>query len=87
MREDLKAVALKYEKYKDKAPKVVAKGVKSLAEKIIKIAKENNIEIYEDSDLVELLYSLDFYEEIPEELYSAVAEVLAYVYKVSKKTI
>ena len=84
MKENLKAVALKYEKSKDRAPKVVAKGRKKLAEKIIEMAREHNIEIYEDSDLVELLYSLDFYEEIPEELYSAVAEILAYVYKVSK---
>ncbi len=84
MNENLKAVALKYEKSKDRAPKVVAKGRKKLAEKIIEMAKEHNIEIYEDSDLVELLYSLDFYEEIPEDLYSAVAEILAYVYKVSK---
>ena len=87
MDKQLKAVALKYEKNKDRAPKVVAKGVKNLAEKIIKIAKENGIEIYEDEDLISLLYSLDLYEEIPEYLYSAVAEILAYVYKISKKTI
>ncbi len=84
MNEELKAVALKYEKTRDRAPKVVAKGKKKLAEKIIELAKENNIEIYEDPDLVEMLYGLDFNEEIPEELYGAVAEILAYVYKMSK---
>jgi flagellar biosynthesis protein len=84
LNEELKAVALKYEKTRDRAPKVVAKGKKKLAEKIIELAKENNIEIYEDPDLVEMLYGLDFNEEIPEELYGAVAEILAYVYKMSK---
>ncbi len=84
MNEELKAVALKYEKTRDRAPKVVAKGKKKLAEKIIELAKENNVEIYEDPDLAEMLYGLDFNEEIPEELYGAVAEILAYVYKMSK---
>ena len=80
-----KAVALKYEKTKDMAPKVVAKGQKNIAEKIIQIAKEHDIPIKEDPDLLEMLYKLDIYEEIPEDLYVAVAEILAYVYKMSKK--
>ncbi len=83
-KKNLKAVALKYEKIKDNAPKVVAKGQKKLAEKIIEIAKEHNIHIYQDSDLAELLYNLEIYEEIPEEFYRVVAEILAYVYKVNQ---
>ncbi len=82
---NLKAVALKYEKAKDNAPKVVAKGQKLLAEKIIEIAKEHNIHIHHDSDLAELLYNLEIYQEIPEEFYMVVAEILAYVYKVNSK--
>ena len=80
----LKAAALKYERLKDKAPKVIAKGQKNIAEKIINIAKENNIPIKEDPELVEILCKLDLYEEIPEELYKVVAEILAYVYHISK---
>ncbi len=81
----LKAAALKYEKYKDNAPKLVAKGQGRIAEKIIEIAKEHNIPIKEDPDLIELLYKLDIYDEIPEELYKVVAEIFAYIYKISGK--
>ncbi len=83
MDKKLKAAALKYEKYKDSAPKVVAKGKGYIAEKIIEIAKENNIPIKEDPDLIEMLYKLDIYDEIPEELYKVVAEIFAYIYKIS----
>ena len=85
MNKKIKAVALKYEKTKDLAPRVIAKGQKNIAEKIIEIAKEHNIPIKEDPDLLEMLYKLEIYEEIQEDLYVAVAEILAYVYKTSKK--
>ncbi|MCS7234176.1 MAG: FlhB-like flagellar biosynthesis protein [Synergistetes bacterium] len=82
MSEDLKkAAALKYDEEKDKAPKVVASGRGKIAEKIIEIAKEYDIPIYEDPDLVELLLKVDIGEEIPPELYKAVAEVLAFIYR------
>ncbi len=81
----LKVAALKYEKYKDNAPKLVAKGQGRIAEKIIEIAREHNIPIKEDPDLIELLYKLDIYDEIPEELYKVVAEIFAYIYKISGK--
>ncbi len=83
MNKKLKAAALKYEKFKDNAPKIVAKGKGYIAEKIIEIAKENNIPIKEDPDLIEMLYKLDIYEEIPEELYKVIAEIFAYIYKIS----
>ncbi len=83
MDKKLKAAALKYEKFKNNAPKIVAKGKGYIAEKIIEIAKENNIPIKEDPDLIEMLYKLDIYEEIPEELYKVVAEIFAYIYKIS----
>ncbi|RUM41362.1 MAG: flagellar biosynthesis protein FlhB [Desulfurobacterium sp.] len=82
-----KAVALKYNLEVDNAPKLIAKakGEKEIAEKIIKIAKENGIPIYEDPYLISILYKLDFYEEIPEEVYEAVAAILATIYKATKK--
>ncbi len=83
--EDKKAVALKYEKYKDNAPKVVAKGKGEVAKKIIEVAKEHGVYIKEDPDLVEVLSGLDLYEEIPEDLYKVVAEILAFIYKSKQK--
>ncbi|MBF0472810.1 MAG: EscU/YscU/HrcU family type III secretion system export apparatus switch protein [Nitrospirae bacterium] len=81
---NLKAVALKYAKASDNAPKLVAKGRGKLAEKIIETAKKYDIPVTEDRELVELLSHLDMYQEIPEELYKAVAEILAYIYTISK---
>lgn len=80
-----KAVALRYNKETDSAPRVVAKGRGGVAEKILQIAKEYNIPLKEDPVLVEALSTLDLYQEIPPELYRAVAEVLAFVYRLAKK--
>ena len=79
-----KAVALRYEAGQDRAPKVTAKGQGVLAERIIEIAKEHGIHIHEDPDLVTVLSKLDAPAEIPEELYRAVAEVLAFVYRLNQ---
>ncbi len=79
-----KAVALKYKRYIDNAPKVVAKGKGEVAKRIIEVAKENNIPITEDAELVEMLIKLDLYEEIPENLYKVVAEIFAFIYKLKK---
>ncbi|MBB5021703.1 EscU/YscU/HrcU family type III secretion system export apparatus switch protein [Desulfurispira natronophila] len=75
-----KAVALKY-KDRDRAPVVTAKGQAKIAEAIIEKANEHDIAIYEDPDLVVALSTLEIDQEIPEELYQAVAEVLAFLYK------
>lgn len=83
--ESKKAVALKYEPAKDSAPKVVAKGRGYVAEKIIEVAKEHGVPLREDITLVEVLSKLDLYEEIPIELYKAVAEILVFVYKIRGK--
>jgi flagellar biosynthesis protein len=80
-----KAAALKYSKGADSAPKIVAKGRGLVAEKIIALAREHGIPIREDRNMVEVLSTLDLYEEIPPELYKAVAEILAFIYKMSKK--
>ncbi len=79
------AVAVKYIPQEDKAPQVVAKGKGIIAEKIIEIAKEHKIQIYEDPDLVKTLMVIDIGEYIPPELYEAVAEVLAFVYRLNKE--
>ncbi len=76
-----KAVALKYEKSKSNAPKVVAKGQGIKAQKIIELAKEYGVEVYEDPALVEILSKVELQEEIPETLYVAVAKILAFVYR------
>lgn len=79
-----KAVALKYERGKDPAPKVTAKGRGAVAERILAIARENNIPIKQDKTLLEALYKLDINEEIPEELYRVIAEILAFVYRMNR---
>jgi len=80
-----KAAALRYVPAKDTAPRIVAKGTGLIAEKILSIAKEHNIPLRDDPQLVEVLSALDLYQEIPPDLYKAVAEVLAFVYKMTKK--
>ena len=80
-----KAVALKYNEKKDRAPRVIAKGKGNIAEKIIDIAKENNVPLYENKNLVQILAALDLETEIPPELYRAVAEVLAFIYRLNGK--
>ena len=78
-----RAVALKYQPELDKAPRVTATGKGKVAEKIIKIAREHNIHIRNDPDLIEVLSQLDLNEEIPPALYVIVAELLAFVYSLN----
>lgn len=80
-----KAVALKYHREKDNAPRVTAKGTGIIAEKILELAEKEGIPISEDPDLVTALAQLDFYDEIPAELYHAVAEILAFAYRLNNK--
>jgi flagellar biosynthesis protein len=81
-----KAVALKYDDKKNKAPRVIATGRGEIAEKIIEVAKAHNVPLYEDKNLVQLLEALELETEIPPELYRAVAEVLAFIYRLNGKT-
>jgi len=80
-----KAAALKYSRGDASAPKMVAKGRGKVAEKIVEIAQAHNIPIKEDKELVEFLSTLDLYQEIPQELYKAVAEILAFIYSIKDK--
>jgi flagellar biosynthetic protein FlhB len=82
------AVAIKYDIAKDRAPKVVAKGQRLIALKIREIATKNNVVIHEDPPLARTLFSsVDIGEEIPENLYKAVAEILAMVYRIKNKAL
>lgn len=80
-----KAVALRYDVTQDPAPKIVAKGSGEIAAKIIALAKEHNIPIQEDGDLVEILAKLDLNADIPPETYLVVAEILAFIYRANTK--
>jgi len=78
------AVSLQYHKEVNAAPKITAKGEGWVAERIIKMAQENNIPIREDKDLFNLLSGIDIGKEVPESLYKVVAELLAWVYQLNK---
>lgn len=80
-----KAAALKYRRGSEAAPEIVAKGKGELAEKIIALAKKHGVPIREDRDLLEAVSTLDLYDEIPPELYKAVAELLVFIYKLSER--
>jgi flagellar biosynthetic protein FlhB len=81
------SIAIKYERNRDIAPTVVAKGSGYVALKIREIAKENKIPIMEDKPLAQTLFkTVDIGEAIPETMYKAVAEILAYVYRLKSKT-
>lgn len=80
------AVALKYERGIDSAPTVVAKGADRTALKIKEIAKENDVPIIENKPMARLLFSkVEVDQEIPMDMYQAVAEILALVYKLKNK--
>jgi len=83
-KEQDKAVALKYERGKDPAPRVAAKGRGVVAEKILAVARERNIPVRQDKALLDALYRLDINEEIPEDLYRVIAEILAFVYRMNR---
>lgn len=78
-----KAIALKYDEIT--APKLTAKGHADLAEQIINLAKEHNIPIYENSELVNILSRLELGDEIPETLYRVIAEIIAFAYHLQGK--
>jgi flagellar biosynthesis protein len=79
------AAALKYDGQKDVAPRVTARGRGIIAEKIIELARKNDVPIKNDPALVQILSKLDIDEQIPAEIYKAVAEILAFVYTINEK--
>jgi flagellar biosynthesis protein len=78
-----KAVALKYDG--ENAPKVTATGSGAIADQILAVAEEAGVPLYENSELVELLSHLELGDEIPEVLYRAIAEIIAFAYYLQGK--
>lgn len=78
------AVALRYDRQKDQAPCVVAKGSGHIAEKIIQAAKQHDIPLVCDPVAGELLHHVDLGTTISPEFYQAVAEILAFVYHLNE---
>ncbi|MEW6729815.1 MAG: type III secretion system export apparatus subunit SctU [Acidobacteriota bacterium] len=79
------AVAIRYNKEEMSAPQIIAKGEMLMAEKILEVARENNIPVMRNVPLAQALNKLEVGEEVPEELYEAVAEVLNWVYRLAKQ--
>jgi flagellar biosynthesis protein len=78
-------VALRYQSKEDRAPKIATKGRGYLAERILEVAKAHDIPIGEDKNLVKILWHLDLAREILPELYKAVAEILAFVCRLTRR--
>lgn len=79
-----RAVALRYDPARDKAPKVVAKGKGRTAEQILALARKNAVPVREDPTLVQVLSRLKVDQEIPPEVYRAVALILAFLNRVNR---
>ena len=79
------AIALRYSPETGAAPKIVAKGEGFLADEILRVARENDVPLRQDPALAGALATLDIGSQIPPELFRAVAEVLAFVYKMNGK--
>lgn len=80
------AVAVTYDD-RTSAPRVVAKGYGTLAETIIQTAKSHGLYVHESPELVNLLMQVDLDEQIPPELYIAIAELLAWLYQIEGKAL
>ncbi len=80
-RQDTIAVALAYEPARDRAPKVVAGGRGAVAEQILQVAFAHDVKVREDADLVQLLSAVGVDSGIPVAAFSAVAEILVYIYR------
>ena len=80
-----RAVALRYQQEKDRAPVVTAKGQGRVAEKIISLAEEHDIPVEKNSLLAYELFKLELNQEIPVELYEAVAIILTAIYQCDQK--
>jgi len=74
------AIALNWDPYLEASPKMTAKGSGLLADEIIRLARENNIPIREDRDLLQIFSQLDIGATAPPEVHTAIAEILAFIY-------
>jgi flagellar biosynthesis protein len=78
-----RVVALRYDEDEARAPRVVASGAGEVAQHILDVARAKGVPVREDADLVALLAACDLGEEIPLELYEAVAELLTWLYRLN----
>jgi flagellar biosynthesis protein len=86
MKDDTKkAIGLKYNTEENNSPTVIAKGFGDLADDIIKLAKQSGVLIHEDPYLSDLLARMDLGQEIPENLYHVIAELIAFSYVLQGK--
>jgi len=81
-----RAAALRYEAGTDRAPRVVAKGQGALAEEIIRRARESGVPIHESRELAAALMQFELDQQIPPALYVAIAEVLAWAYRLDAES-
>ena len=80
-----KAVALSYDENKNAAPIIVASGMGYIAEKMVEVARESGVPVYEDNSLATMLTQLNLGAEIPTELYQAIIDIYIYFLKITKK--
>ena len=80
-----KAVALRYDENRDVAPVIVASGLGYMAEKMVEVASESGVPVYEDNSLATVLTQLDLGTAIPEELYQAIVDIYTYFLKYTPK--
>lgn len=78
--EKRRVAALKYDPESGHAPQLVAKGRGTIAEQIIALAQEHDVHVHESPELIDVLMRLELGDEIPEALYRAIAEVIAFAY-------
>ena len=79
------AVALRYDAESGGAPHITAKGRGLIAEQILEIAREHDVHIHHSPELLEVLIRLELGDEIPESLYRAIAEIIAFTYELAQE--
>ena len=82
----VEVVALKYDQSTQHAPQMVAKGSGHIGDKILQVAREHQIPLYQDPELARLLGQLELGDEIPEALYKAVAQVILFAWELNGTT-
>ncbi len=81
------AIALEYDRARDRAPRITASGAGAVADQILEIAFSQGVQVREDADLTQVLGALDVDSIIPTEVLAAVAEILSYVYRINREAL
>lgn len=81
------AIALEYDRARDRAPRITASGAGAVAEQILEIAFAQGVQVREDADLAQVLGALDVDSIIPTEVLATVAEILSYVYRINREAL